>query len=169
MLGEVLVPVMQGERVVLAQVLLMHHVEAGVMDARFDEAGRAEITVREDVTVEEFVGTGLAVGLVVADGDLVVQQSAHRLQKAEHLFEVALVVLDAYVLHHADRADTVEVVLRHLAVVLHTHFGQILQPFTGDPFVGVRGLFLGKGDAERLDAATGGGDDHRTPAAADVQ
>ena len=44
MLGEVLVPVMQGERVVLAQVLLMHHVEAGVMDARFDEAGRAEIT-----------------------------------------------------------------------------------------------------------------------------
>ena len=39
---------MQGERVVLAQVLLMHHVEAGVMDARFDEAGRAEITVRED-------------------------------------------------------------------------------------------------------------------------
>ena len=63
MLGEVLVPVMQGERVVLAQVLLMHHVEAGVMDARFDEAGRAEITVREDVTVEEFVGTGLAVRL----------------------------------------------------------------------------------------------------------
>ena len=62
-----------------------------------------------------------------------------------------------------------QVVLRHLAVVLHTHFGQILQPFTGDPFVGVRGLFLGKGDAERLDAATGGGDDHRTPAAADVQ
>ena len=105
----------------------------------------------------------------MADGDLVVQQSAHRLQKAEHLFEVALVVLDAYVLHHADRADTVEVVLRHLAVVLHTHFGQILQSFTGDPFVGVRGLFLGKGDAERLDAATGGGDDHRTPAAADVQ
>ena len=38
---------MQGERVVLAQVLLMHHVEAGVMDARFDEAGRAEITVRK--------------------------------------------------------------------------------------------------------------------------
>ena len=64
---------MQGERVVLAQVLLMHHVEAGVMDARFDEAGRAEITVREDVTVEEFVGTGLAVRLVMADGDLVVQ------------------------------------------------------------------------------------------------
>ena len=31
----------------------------------------------------------------MADGDLVVQQSAHRLQKAEHLFEVALVVLDA--------------------------------------------------------------------------
>ena len=32
-LGEILVPVMQGERVMLAQVLLVHHVETGVMNA----------------------------------------------------------------------------------------------------------------------------------------
>ena len=77
----------------------------------------------------------------MADGDLVVQHRPSASEGGTSL-QVALVVLDAYVLHHADRADTVEVVLRHLAVVLHTHFGQILQPFTGDPFVGVRGLFL---------------------------
>ena len=108
-------------------------------------------------------------GLVVADGDLVVEQVPHRLEELEHLLEVALVVLHADVLHHADRADAVEIALGHVAIVHHAQFGQILEAFTLDPLLAVFDLLLGQGDAERLDAALGGLDDERAPAAADVE
>ena len=59
--------------------------------------------------------------------------------------------------------------LRHLAIILHAYLGQILQSLTGDPLVGVYGLFLGQRDAQRLDAAAGCGDDHRSPSATDIE
>ena len=53
---EIGVPMMQRQRVMLPQVLLVDDLEAGVVQRRLDEPGRGEVAVGEDVSVEELGG-----------------------------------------------------------------------------------------------------------------
>lgn len=56
---------MQRQRVMLPQVLLVDDLEAGVVQRRLDEPGRGEVAVGEDVSVEELVRSGPVVRLVL--------------------------------------------------------------------------------------------------------
>ena len=160
---------MQRQRVMLPQVLLVDDLEAGVVQRRLDEPGRGEVAVGEDVSVEELVRSGPVVRLVLGDRDLVVEQAAGRLEQLEHLIEVVAVVLRAHMFHHAHRGDAVEVSFRHFAVVHHAQLGQILQPFAPDPLLTVLDLLVRQRYAQCLDAALGCGDDQSAPAASDVE
>jgi hypothetical protein len=64
---------------VLAQVLLVPHLEAGVVHVRDQVAGALELAVGEDVPVDEPAQADGRLG-VVRPGDAVVQQPPARLQ-----------------------------------------------------------------------------------------
>lgn len=71
---EVLAPSGEGECVVLAQILLVPHLESDVLDFGDDASGAGEFAVGEDVPVDEAACACLT--LVVGPGDAVVQQPA---------------------------------------------------------------------------------------------
>jgi hypothetical protein len=176
-LGDRLVPVRvqvgapggQGLGVVLAQVLLVPDLEAGVVHERDQVAGSLELPVGEHVAVDE---PGLADGRlgVVGPGDAVVEQPPAGLQLAEQEREVGREVLLADVLGQADGADRVEAGLGHVAVVQVPHLGQARQALALDGGLAPGGLLRGQRDAEGLDAVLPRGvHHHAAPAAADVQ
>ena len=53
MFDEVAAPVPQCQRIVVAQVLLVHHLQADVLHLGDDPAGTGELPVGEDVAVDE--------------------------------------------------------------------------------------------------------------------
>jgi hypothetical protein len=70
----------------------------------------------------------------------------------------------------ADRADRVEVGLRHVAVVEEADFGEVFEAFSFDGFGGPLRLGGGQGHAQSLYAVLAGGvADHAAPAATHVQ
>ncbi len=75
-LDEVAAPVAQRQRVVVAQVLLVHHLEADVLRLGDDPARSGQLTVGEDVAVDEATRRGALP--VVRPGDAVVQQQRAR-------------------------------------------------------------------------------------------
>jgi hypothetical protein len=166
---QVRAPGRQGPGVVLAQVLLVADLEAGVVHERDQVAGSLQLAVGEDVPVDE---PGLADGGpgVVGPGDAVVEEPAAGVQLAEQVCEVGREVVLAHVFGQPDRADRVEARLEHVAVVQVAHLGEPGQPFPLDGGLGPGGLLGGQRDAERLDAVLPCGvHHHAAPAAADVE
>ena len=108
-------------------------------------------------------------GMRVDAGDLMVEQHAVGLELVENLTEVGRIVLDADVLHHAQRADAVESGFRHIAIIHETDFGEVLKAFAFDPFLAPRDLLVREGHADYVNAAPCGDDLHGPPAAADIQ
>src|SRR5207244_3135913 len=94
-LGDRLVPVgvqvrapgRQGPRIVFAQVLLVPDLEPRTVHDRYQVTRSFELSVREDVPVDEPPGPPRWLG-AVRPGDAVVQQPAARLQLAEQEREV---------------------------------------------------------------------------------
>ena len=71
-LDQVPAPVAQRQRVVVAQVLLVQHLQADVLDLGDDAAGTGQLPVGEHVAVDE--AAGLGAGPVVGAGDAVVEE-----------------------------------------------------------------------------------------------
>jgi hypothetical protein len=166
---QVRAPSRQGLRVVLAQVLLVPDLEAGVVHERDQVAGALELAVGEDVPVDEPVLADGRLG-VVRPGDAVVEEPPARVQLAVQVREVGLEVVLADVLGQPDRAHRVEARLRHVAIVQVTHLGEPGQPFPFDRGLPPGGLLGGQRDPEGLDAVLARGvHHHAAPAAADVE
>ena len=72
---EVAAPLGEGERVVLAEVLLVADLEARVLGGSDDRPGADQLAVQEDVAVDE--GTGRPQPVVGAGDAVVEQQPAH--------------------------------------------------------------------------------------------
>ena len=166
MLDEVAAPLGQGQRVVLAQVLLVQHLEADVLHLGDDPAGAGELTVGEDVAVDEVAGL---LAPVVRPGDAVVEQHAARAQPVADPGEVGRVVAHPDVLGEPDRRHGVEAGLGDVAVVGVPHLGEVGQPLVGDRLARPQRLLARQGDPEHLHALACGVADHAAPAAADVE
>src|SRR5262249_19717575 len=105
-LAQPLDPVATGPRVVKAQTLDVHDLEARALDLGQGLAEPGEVAVREDVPVEELGLAGrLPVELV---DDAVVEIEAAVLQHPAHVAEERWIVRDPDVLDHTDRRDLVE-------------------------------------------------------------
>ena len=145
----------------------MHDLEAGVLRLGDDLADAGQLTVGEDVPVDERAGLR---ALVVRAGDAVVEQAALGAELVLEEAEVVRVLPHADVLGEPDRADRVEVALEHVAVVGVPHLGEVRQPLAVDGLLGPRRLRDREGDAERLHAVLARREaDHAAPAAADVE
>ena len=108
--------------------------------------------------------------VVVRAGDGVVEQTALGAQLAVEEGEVGRVVGASDVLGQPDRRDRVEAGLGHVAVVAEADLRLAGEPGLLDGLLAVRGLLLGEGHADRLDAVVlDGVHDHAAPAAADVE
>src|SRR5450759_362367 len=144
---EVLAPASQGTSVVHPQVLLMLHLEAGVLHRAHDVAGAGELPVREDVLADEaaLAQPGVA---VVRSGDAVVEQLATGTQPGPQEAKVGRVVVDANVLDQPDGAHGVEPGLSNVAVVEVTDLDQMIEPLSGVAFPGPAGLFGRQGDTQ---------------------
>src|SRR5580693_1181829 len=121
----------EGLRIVLAQVLLVPYLEAGVVHARDQVPGALELPVREHVAVDEPTAAAGRLG-AIGPGDAVVEQPAARLELAVQEGEVARQVVLADVLGQPDRAHRVESGLGYVAVVEVPDLGQPGQPGLGD-------------------------------------
>ena len=166
---EVGAPAGQGHRVVLAQVLLVPHLEPGVVDEGEQVARSFQLAVGEHVAVDE-TADHPARALVVRPGDAVVQQPSLGPQLAVQEGEVRRQLGPADVLGQPDRADRVELPFGHVAVVEVADLGQPAQALLLDGLLRPGRLLRGQGHAERLDAVLAGGvADHAAPAAAHVE
>ena len=166
--GEVLAPAGQRHRVVLAQVLLVAHLETGVLDLGDDPAGAGQLAVGEDVAVDERAGVLVA---VVRAGDAVVQQPAARARACRAgtrstpgscrtpMCSVRPIELTAS-----------KLALGHVAVVEVPDLGQVVEALALDRLLRPRGL-LARTASRRAPYAVlaGGVADHAAPAAADVE
>ena len=164
--AEVAAPVAAGHGVVLAQVLLVPHLEALVLHDRHHRARAGQLAVGEDVAVDETRARDAGVA-VVDPGDAVVEQPPPVTQPVAQEAEVGRVVLHADVLGQPDRADRVEAGLADLAVVAVPHLRGAGQPLLRDGLGGPRRLLLRERDAEGRDAVVlDGVAHHAAPAAA---
>ena len=155
--------------VVLAQVLLVPHLEAGVVHVRDQVAGSLEFPVGEDVAVDEPARADGGLD-VVRPGDAVVQQPPAGPQLPEQEREVGRQVRLADVLGQADRADRVQAGLRHVPVIQVPDLGEPGQARPLDRGLRPRGLLGGQRHAERPGAVLARRvQHHAAPAAADVE
>ena len=166
-LDEVGAPVPQRHRVVLPQVLLVHHLQADVLGLGDDATRAGELAVGEHIAVDETARCGA--GPVVGPGDAVIEQQCAGAHLGLQEPEVRRVVLHADVLGQADRGHRVEPRLGDVAVVAVADLGEIGQPFVGDRLLRPRRLLGRQRDADGLDAVTGGVAHHAAPAAAHVE
>src|SRR6476646_8058017 len=101
MVDEIAAPVAQRQRVMVAEVLLVNHLEADVLRLSDDPAGAGELPIGEDVAVDKSART--RPGPVFGTGDAVVEEQPTvtdlRLQEAE----VRRIVLHADVFRQTDR------------------------------------------------------------------
>ena len=166
-LDQVAAPVAQRHRVVVAQVLLVQHLETDVLDLGDDPPGSGELPVGEHVAVDE-PARGRAVPVVVA-GDAVVEQQTAGAQLRLQEAEIRRVVRDTDVLGEPDRRDRVELRLADVAVVAVPDLGEVGQPLVGDRLLRPFGLLAGQRHTDRLDAAARCIAHHAAPAASDVE
>src|SRR6478752_4958365 len=164
---EVLAP--GGERlgVVDPDVLVVLHLEAGVLHGRDDRPRADQLAVREHVAVDERAGVGR---LVVRARDAVVEQAAPGLEVVVDPAEVRRVVLHPDVLGEADRGDRVEAGLLDVAVVHEPDLGEVVEPLLLDRLLRPRRLLARQRHSERVHAVLASGvADHPAPAAAEVE
>jgi hypothetical protein len=102
--------------------------------------------IGEDVALGE--GAGLGVGVAQA-GDPVVEQAAAGVEQPGQGLGVDVDVGRADVLDHADAGDRVERLGVELAIVGHADLDPVLEAALGHPPLGLGGLRLGQGDADR--------------------
>lgn len=96
MFDEVAAPVAQRHRVVMAEVLLVQHFQADLLDLGGNTSRARQLPVGENVTVGEPAGKGRRP--VVVAGDAVIEQQAAGAQLRLEKPEVERVILDADVL-----------------------------------------------------------------------
>ena len=135
---EVLAPSGERQCVVLAQVLLVAHLETDVLDLGDDATRTGELPVGEDVPVDESACLGTA--SVVRTGDAVVEQTPTFTQLALEELEVRRVVSDADVLGQADGRHCVESGFGDVAVVGETDLGEIGEALVVDGLLCPLGL-----------------------------
>src|SRR6202035_612023 len=111
-------PVAKGRRVVLAEALDVTGVEAGALDRELDAGERKGLAVGGHVAGGEQILVRVMVG--VQRGDRVVQERRAGPQEPEQGVRIAVDLVLAHVLGHADARDSVEGGGRQLAVVRHT-------------------------------------------------
>ena len=139
---QVRAPVSKGESVVLAQVLRMPYVEPDVLHGHDDPSGPGDLSVWEDVAVDE--GLGFHRARIQRPGDRVVQQAAAGAQSVLQGPEIRGVVLDPDVFGQADRGNRVEPAFRNIPVIQVPNFGNVLQTFVDDRFLAPFGLLPGQ-------------------------
>ena len=166
-LDEVAAPVAQRQRVVVAQVLLVHHLEPDVLGLGDDAARAGELPVGEDVAVDE--PACRRPSPVLGPGDAVVEQQCAVAHLGLEEAEVRRIVLYANVFGQPDGGDRVEAALPDVAVVGVTYLGQIGEALFGDRLLRPGGLLLGQRDADGLHPVPRGVAHHAAPAAPDVE
>ena len=146
-----LAPVAQRQRVVLAQVFLVQHLEPDVLDLGDDPSGAGQLPVREHVAVDEPAG-GRALPVVVPGDAVVEQQSAGaqlRLAGSGSTPGSSRTPMCS-VRPIEDTASNCG--LANVAVVEVPNLGQLGQPLVGDRLLRPLGLLGRQRDADRLHA-----------------
>src|SRR5579875_1983931 len=165
--AEVVDPVAQRERVVLAQRLDVTDLERLMLHRPDDPRERLKLAVGEDVARDERARVRR---IVVQGRDPVVEQEPARPEEVVDGADVARERGAADVLVHADARDLVEPAVAELTVVGDADLDAVAEPMLGRTPAGERRLRPRQRDAGRAHAVVLGGVQHeRAPAAADVE
>src|SRR5674476_402460 len=136
---EVFTPALQCSGVVDPQVLMVLHLQAGILDRAHNVARAGQLPVREHVLANKAAPAQPGVA-VVRTGDAMVEQLATGTQPGPQEAEVGRVVAHADVLDEPDGADGVEPCLSDVTVVEVTDLDQVIKGMCGVALPGPHGL-----------------------------
>ena len=158
----------QCRRVVPAEALDVVGLERRPLERELDPREGERLAVGEHVSGREDVLERVVVR--AEHGDPVVEQDAGRLEQLRERLGVAVDLVLADVLDHADARDRVERLVGDLPVVGDADLDPVGQAERGDPLAAERGLLVGDRDPENLGPVFAGRVDREAaPAAADVE
>lgn len=155
----------QCERVALAEALDVARLEADTLGNAEARLERQQLTVGEDVGIDE---GGLLACQTTRSGarcDAVVEQDTVVGQQPVEFAEVCFELVCADVLEHPNRGYGIELT-GDIAVILDLDGNSIAQPFLADPELRLGRLFRAQSHADGLDAVVLRGVAHQRPPAA---
>jgi len=161
-------PFLQGEGVVLAQILEVANLKAdGLRDANGGVDGN-ELSIGKYILVNERRAAAAKSG---GDGDAVIEKRSARAQKIPGMLEIFGETGLADMFHHSDAGDLVERLRGvEIAIVADLHAAAIGQACLANAIARQGGLLLAQGDTKGIDAIVGGSvENQSSPAATYVE